>query len=188
MIWCPDKRAVNRGAYLRRPQPDPASQAAGDTRGHRRRHRRAGRQLHDALHHGGGHRGASQRPPPGWIAPTSPGDTPAGAAATGPGRARCMRCRRCRRCSADTSPPIPDAWLHPPQGTRHSEARPVPTLQNSRFCSRRPGCEKIVGRGVPGRYECPAPVLAGELALRASSAHGSGERCRIRPQPQQTRF
>ena len=29
--------------------------------------------------------------------------------------------------------PSRDAWLHPAEGTQHSEARPVPTRQNSRF-------------------------------------------------------
>ena len=44
--------------------------------------------------------------------------------------------------------PSRDAWLHPAEGTQHSEARPVPTRQNSQFCTSATSRAVIV-RSVP---------------------------------------
>ena len=44
-----------------------------------------------------------------------------------------QRIKALRRCPASASLPIRDVWLHPAEGTQHSEARPVPTRQNSRL-------------------------------------------------------
>ena len=54
-----------------------------------------------------------------------------------------------RRC------PSRDAWLHPAEGTRHSEARPVPARQNRRLWMSATS-RRVIVRGVPnGRYAWP---------------------------------
>lgn len=99
---------------------------------------------------------ARTSPPPGWIAPTSLGDIQTSAAAAGLGHARCMPCRR---CSADTSLPISGCLAPSPKRTRHSEARPVPKLQNSRFWISATN-RTVIAHGVPNGYGCVSRLAA----------------------------
>ena len=97
---------------------------------------------------GGGSFGPSQ-----VDTPRMPGKSPRS-------RPPCPQQRRgskpCSRCSAGTSLPSRDARLHPAEGTQHSEARPVPTRQNSRFWMSATSRTVIVG-GIPnGGYRAMA--------------------------------